>query len=116
MDLVLSAAKHDGVPVLSLTGEVDLATLPRLRDGFVRLAADHPGTTALVDLDGVAAIDDAGLGALVGGLRRMVATGGDLEVVCSSARLLEVLRSTRLDRVFTIHPSIAAALGSRSRG
>ncbi len=116
MDLVVRAEDHGGVPVLGLTGEVDLSTLPRLRDAFVRLATEHPGATALVDLDGVASIDDAGLGALVGGLRRMIANGGDLELVCTSDRLLDVLRETRLDRVFVIHASLASAVGPRRHG
>jgi anti-sigma B factor antagonist len=116
MDLVLRAFEHDGVPVLTLGGEMDLATLPRLRMHLSRLAADHPGTTVLVDLDGVTAIDDTGLGALVGGLSRAVATGGDLQLVCSSERLLEQLRTCRLDRVFEIHATLADALGRSSDG
>jgi anti-sigma B factor antagonist len=109
MDLVLRQLDDGPVPVLSVAGEVDMATAPRLRDAFVQLAADHPGVTAVVDLDGVALLDSVGLGVLVGGLRRMRTTGGDLSLVCSSPRLVDLLRSCRLDRVFAIHPTVAAA-------
>jgi anti-sigma B factor antagonist len=111
MDLVVREYDHGGVPVLSLAGEVDLATVPRLRDRLVRAAAEHPATTVLVDLDGVTLIDSAGLGILVGGLRRMRATGGGLALVCSSPRLTEVLTAVGLDRVFDIHPTVAGGAG-----
>jgi anti-sigma B factor antagonist len=112
MDLVLRASEPRGVPVLSLEGEVDLGSLPKLRDRFVRLAAEHPGQIVVVDLDGVGVLDDAGLGALVGGLGRLRATGGDVCLVCTVPRLLELLALTRLDRVFSVHPSVAAAVGA----
>jgi anti-sigma B factor antagonist len=109
MDLVIREHDHGGVPVLSLSGEVDLATVPRLRDRLVKAALDHPGTTVIVDLDGVTLLDSAGLGVLVGGLRRMRATGGNLEVVCTSDRLLEVFAATGLDAVVRVHASLSDA-------
>jgi anti-sigma B factor antagonist len=116
MDLVLRPLDLGGVPVLSVGGEVDMATAPRLRDALVQLAAEHPGCVAVLDLDGVAFIDSVGLGVLVGGLRRMRTAGGDLTLVCSTPRLTEVLMLCRLDRVFEIHPNVAAASGAIHRG
>ena len=97
MDLVLRHLDHGGVPVLSLAGEVDLATVPRLRDALVQAGHDHPGQRVVVDLDGVAFLDSTGLGVLVGGLRRIGAAGGDLLLVCSTPRLLDLLTQCRLD-------------------
>jgi anti-sigma B factor antagonist len=116
MDLVVRQLDSGGVPGLSVAGEVDMATAPRLRDALVQLAADHPGATAVVDLDGVSFLDSLGLGVLVGGLRRMGTTGGDLTLVCTNRRLLELLKLCRLDRVFEIHASVAAAAGVIHRG
>jgi anti-sigma B factor antagonist len=116
MDLVLRETDHDGVPVLSLSGEVDLATVPRLRDRLVQAAADHPGVTLIVDLDGVSLLDSAGLGVLVGGLRRMRSAGGDLALVCSSPTIAEIVTVTGLDRVFTIHARLVDAVGMVGRG
>ena len=116
MDLVVRQLDTDGVPGLSVVGEVDMATAPRLRDALVQLAADHPGATAVIDLDGVSLLDSLGLGVLVGGLRRMRTTGGDLALVCTSAPLLDLLALCRLDRVFEIHASVAEAAGVIHRG
>ena len=115
MDLVVR--QLDGrVPGLSVAGEVDMATAPRLRDALVQFAAEHPGATAVIDLDGVSFLDSLGLGVLVGGLRRMRTTGGDLALVCTSPRLLDLLALCRLDRVFEIHASVAEATGVINRG
>jgi anti-sigma B factor antagonist len=109
MDLVLRDHLEGQVPVLSIAGELDLATAPRLRDRLVRLAAEFGGTRLVVDLDGASLVDSIGLGALVGGMRRMRARGGDLVLVCTSQRLVDLLALTRLDRAFDVYPSIAAA-------
>jgi anti-sigma B factor antagonist len=100
-----------GLVVVAIAGELDLATMPRLRDRLVRVISEHPGMMVVIDLDGLSAIDDAGLGVLVGALRRARVHGGDIELVCSSAELLELFALTRLDRAFVIHPDLAAARG-----
>lgn len=112
MDIVIDAGEHDGIPVLGLRGELDLSTVPRARDRFVRAIAQHPGATVVIDLDGVAHLDDAGLGLLVASLGRVRAHGGDLVLVCSPGRLLDDLHRCRLDRVFEIHATVTAALAS----
>ena len=46
VDLRLSPDVVDGLPVLALSGTVDLATVPVLQDGLVSLLADHPDLLA----------------------------------------------------------------------
>ena len=116
MDLVVRQFDRGGVPGLSVAGEVDMATAPRLRDALVQLAAEHPAATAVIDLDGVSFLDSLGLGVLVGGLLRMRTAGGDLALVCTSPPLLDLLALCRLDRVFEIHASVAEAAGVIHRG
>ena len=116
MDLIVRHLESAGVPVVSVTGEVDLATVPRLRDALAVAAIDHPGQRVAVDLDGVTMLDSAGLGVPVGALRRMTASGGDLVVVCSTRRLLDLLAQCRLDRVFEIRASLADVTGGMRRG
>src|SRR5215217_6672351 len=103
MDLQLHEHDVDGVVVLSLQGEVDLATLPQLRDGLLRASGRRPGGTLVVDLDAVGALDDSGLGVLAGTAGRLRLRGGDLVLVCSNARLRTLMATTRLDRAFDVH-------------
>lgn len=110
MDLRVSEETVEGVTVLGLVGEVDLATLPQLHGRLLRSIGQQPGGVVVVDLDGVLAIDDSGLGALVGAAGRLRARGGDLLLVCSEGRVLELMRRTRLDRALDVHPTRAAAV------
>jgi anti-sigma B factor antagonist len=84
--------------VISLSGEVDLATIPLLHDNLVRALAHHPGRRLVVDLDGVTFLDDSGLGVLLGAAGSARQAGGDLTVVCNSDRLRERLDLTGFSR------------------
>jgi anti-sigma B factor antagonist len=116
MDLVVRQEDHGGLPVLSLAGELDLTTVPQARDALMRVSVMHAGQTVVVDLDGLSFLDSMGLGVLVGGLRRVRASGGDLVLVCSTPRVLDILTLIRLDRVFEIFPTVAAVTGASRRG
>lgn len=106
MELACRATELAGRPLLHVQGEVDLATLPAFRDHLTRLVAGHPGATVFVDLDGTTALDDAGIGMLLGAAGRARLGGGDLEVVCTDSRLLERFSVTGLDRAVTVRAAV----------
>ncbi|MEI8239689.1 MAG: STAS domain-containing protein [Actinomycetota bacterium] len=107
MELVARLVMLDGQPVLHVSGEIDLATLPVFRDHLLRAVVEQPGATLVVDLDGVTALDDSGLGILLGAAARARETGGEVVVVCSHARLRERFALTRLDRAITVRSGLA---------
>jgi anti-sigma B factor antagonist len=111
VELSLTTSEIGEVAVLSLAGEVDLATVPKLRDALDRVLRQHPGRTIAVDLDGLVALDDLGLGVLLGAAGRVRDRGGDLVVVCTDERILRRAASTGLDRALRIVPSVAASAG-----
>jgi anti-sigma B factor antagonist len=102
VDLQGSVDVVGGVPVLSLIGSVDLATVAELRDLLLRFTADHPGERVAVDLDGVDSLDDVGLGVLLGAAGRTRQNGGDLAVVCADGQLRERFTVTGLDRAIGV--------------
>ena len=61
-----------------------------------------------VDLDAVEALDDTGLGVLLGAAGRARANGGDVVVICTNSSLLTRFAQTGLDRAITIGPNVAA--------
>lgn len=93
--------------VLVVSGEVDLATVPSLRNHLARALGGCRGTTLVVDLDAVTAIDDTGLGALLGAAGRARENAGDLVVVCTEPTLRRRLEVTRLDRAIDVRDRIA---------
>jgi len=63
----------------------------------------------VVDMEKVEFLDSTALGVLVGGLKRVRAHEGSMELVCTSERLLKIFRITGLTKVFAIHDSVAGA-------
>src|ERR1700747_1978530 len=92
--------------VLAVKGEVDVYTAPRLREKLVELVSQGKHSI-IVDLEGVDFLDSTGLGVLVGGLKRLRSNDGDLELVCTQARILKVFEITGLTSVFRIADTVA---------
>jgi anti-anti-sigma factor len=96
-----------GAIVVALDGSVDLAAVGILHGDLTRVVRHHPGDSLIVDLDGIEALDDAGLGVLLGAAAAARESGGDLEVVCTRASLRERLERTRFDRAVAVRATIA---------
>ena len=102
MDLVCRTAIIGDIATLQLLGEIDLASIPVLRDAAVRLVADAVGRTVAIDLDGVTVIDDTGLGVLLGAAARAREAGGDLILICTSERLRRRFDLSGLSRAIEV--------------
>lgn len=109
MDLTLATHEAGAATVLEVGGEVDVYTAPRMREQIVDLVTEGR-YHLIVDMEGVEFLDSTGLGVLVGGLKRVRAHDGSLQVVCSHERILKIFRITGLTKVFDIHPSVPEAL------
>lgn len=108
------AGRGDGRAVLRIAGEVDVCTAPQIREQIQDLAAK--GIVHLIaDLTGVEFIDSSGLGALIGGLRRVREDDGSLVLVISSRRILRLFQLTGLTKAFAIYETEADALSAGPR-
>lgn len=94
--------------VLRCVGEIDIATVPELRDRITRLQVDGP-PRLVVDLTGVTFIDSLGLGALIGAHKRARVLQGSLIVIPSPAAN-RVFTATALDRVFDLCETLDEAI------
>ena len=111
MDLTLETRDVDGRTIVSVGGEIDVYTAPKLRDKITELVGG--GTYNLViDMAGVEFLDSTGLGVLVGGLKKVRAHDGSLDLVCTQERLLKIFRITGLAKVFVIHDTVGLAPGA----
>src|SRR5829696_7313599 len=109
VDLSLETRQVDNRTVVTVGGEIDVYTAPKLRDKITDLVnAGHH--SLVIDMEKVEFLDSTGLGVLVGGLKKVRAQEGSMELICSQDRLLKIFRITGLAKVFTIHDSEAAAL------
>ncbi|MCP2340356.1 MULTISPECIES: STAS domain-containing protein [Actinomadura] len=109
MDLkVNDYTTDDGLTVITVEGEIDVYTAPKLREKLIDLV-NKGKFHLLVDMEKVEFLDSTGLGVLVGGLKRVRAHDGSLELVCTQERILKIFRITGLTKVFGIHKTIAEA-------
>jgi anti-sigma B factor antagonist len=98
-----------GWTVVSLYGELDVATAPELREQVIELVND--GRSQLVlDLDGIDFLDSTGLGTVIGALKRARTHGGDLRLVCTETRITRLFEITGLDKAVPLLPTLDAAV------
>ncbi|HEY7627325.1 MAG TPA: anti-sigma factor antagonist [Ilumatobacteraceae bacterium] len=102
MDLSTTAEVIGDAVVVALRGEVDLSTVPVLQDALTRAIARQPQRPVVVDLDGVTALDDVGLGVLLGAAGAARRVGSDLTVVSTNTRLRERLDRTGFSRAIDV--------------
>lgn len=95
--------------VLHVTGEVDVYTAPMLREQIAELAAKG-AVHLIVDLGRVEFLDSSGLGALIGGLKRLREHGGSLTPVISRPSILRIFEITGLTRALAPQPSVPDAI------
>jgi anti-sigma B factor antagonist len=109
MEVRTEVSEVGGWTVVSIYGELDVATAPSLRERLIGLVGD--GSTKLVlDLEGVDFLDSTGLGVIVSALKRARTNGGDLRLVCTQARIRRLFEITGLDKAVPLLPSLDAAV------
>ena len=112
MDLKLSHYSKDGIEVVNVEGEIDIYTAPRLRELLIDLASKG-SYQLIVNLDKVGFLDSTGLGVLVGGVKRVRAHDGSLDLVCTQQRILKIFRITGLTKVFGIYETVDQAIAAK---
>jgi anti-sigma B factor antagonist len=91
---------------LQPVGELDAYTVPPFRDALAALAG---APRLLINLSEVPFMDSAGLGALIGGIRRVREAGGEVTVACGRPALTRLLHTTGFDRIVVVADTPAAA-------
>jgi anti-sigma B factor antagonist len=96
--------------VVSLRGELDVATVPQFRQALAAVTDDASVNCVCVDLIEVTFIDSTGLMTLLNALRRMVRRDGRLVIACNNPTVLRLFEATRTDATFEISPTLEQAL------
>ena len=99
--------REPGYVLLIVAGEIDIATVPVLRERLSALAA--AGDAVVADLDQVSFIDAAGLGVLARAAGQAAAQGTSLRVVCARRQTRRLFRLTGLDRTVGLARTLTEA-------
>lgn len=106
--LTLSVRSQNGHTIAAISGDLDIACVPALREQLLSLLGPHT-TRIVVDLSGVTFCDASGLAVLIGAGRRAWLLGGVLRLAAPTPPVATVLRLTGLDLQFEIFATVPAA-------
>jgi anti-sigma B factor antagonist len=99
----------DDTSLLSVEGDLDLASAPSLKWALADLQ-EADSRHVVVDLAKVSFIDSTALGVLVGA-QRGLDPGVKLAIACAEENVLRIFELTGLDGMFEIVPTLQDALG-----
>jgi len=97
--------------LIRVAGEIDVYSAPQLREAILSLIGTGV-SHVIADLRGVDFLDSTGLGAIVGGHKRLRTNDGSLVLAASPDRIVRLFRITGLDRAFSLYPSVPEAIAS----
>jgi anti-sigma B factor antagonist len=97
-------SERDGWTVVQVTGDVDLATLPVLRQALDRAT----GAAVALDLSGVDLFDPLAFGVVLSGALRATRQGARFAVICPEGRPRQLFAETRLDEILEIGADVAS--------
>jgi anti-sigma B factor antagonist len=107
---LVDEAVDDTTHVVSLRGEIDALTAPRLGSRLFGLA-DEGKRGVVVDLSEVTFMDSTGIGVLLNALRHFTLRHGTLVLVCPTERVLRPFQITGLTEIISVYDSREKALG-----
>jgi anti-sigma B factor antagonist len=111
VELRVSSRSQGDRTVMSVSGEIDLYTAPRLHGELVTALAGGGPVRLVVDMSGVEFCDSTGMNVLLAAHRRAREHGGDLELARPRPAIMKILQVTGLETVFTVVDDPATVTG-----
>ena len=107
---IKTTRSEDGIRVdLVPIGELDAYSVAQFREAFARLAEEK---FCIVNLSGVQFMDSAGLGALIGGIRRIREAEGQVVIFSNREAITKLLHTTGFDRIVPVKNSYSDAISA----
>ena len=102
---------EENIPIVSITGDIDLETSPQLRD-YLKPKSTKKTPLLLLDFSGVNYIDSSGLATLIEYFQSVQNFHGKLALASLSPRVKNVFEIVRLEQIFSLHPDVPSALAA----
>ncbi|MFV9635130.1 STAS domain-containing protein [Mycobacterium neumannii] len=112
--ITTSISHEDGIAVLTVGGDVDLATVPAFQAAITEALTQEP-SALVVDLLAVDFLASAGLQALVA-THETVSKSARFAVVADGPATSRPIQLTGLDQVFSLYSTLAEALAALKSG
>ena len=102
VDFAAEVETLDDCVVVSVLGELDMASTPEFETTLLSVTPDLP---VVIDLAGCTFLDSAGIGAIAGAVRR----SPRVSIVATNPAIVRVLKITALDTMVKVHTTRADA-------
>lgn len=109
-----TAKERENVVILTLEGEMVGGPDATLLTEKLRDLINSNKNKIVVDLNQVNYMNSSGLGILIAGLTTVRNSGGDLKLLHLAKRLVDLIKITKMDRVFAIFDDEDKAIDSFS--
>ena len=101
VELKVTTRSQGDHTVISVAGEIDLYTAPRLQSELMAALNENPARL-IVDMSGVGFCDSTGINVLLAAHRHARERGGELQLAGPGSATRKVLQVTGLESVFTV--------------
>jgi anti-sigma B factor antagonist len=115
LPLAVERIRADGYELPAVTGEIDIATSPRLIAALNEAGTDS-SDSVVVDLAGVEFMDSTGLALLVRAHPRLRGRGRGFAVVCPDGPVRRIFELTDMVETLHVRPTREAALSAAGDG
>ncbi len=103
----LAFSRTRGNVVVQVNGSLDVNNAPELDDRLADVIDGQGNHQLVLDISGMTHVDSAGLSVLVGALKRLRRSGGELVLSGATGEVALTLESAGLDKVFFMTPGWA---------
>ncbi len=115
MRIETSLRHLDGIPVLDVTGEIDIYTTPQFKEA-VSAAIDENKPAIIINMTQVTYMDSSGFGTLLSATKRLRPLDGALYLTGCNESIQRMLQITRLNTIFGVYGTEDEALAAAKAG
>ncbi len=108
----IAARSSDGLIILDITGDIDLAHSPQMRKLLMSEIKEKGTPKVFLNFTHVRYIDSSGIASLVEGLKASRDKGSRLILYALNKNVYEVMQLSRLQKIFEIYETEEQALTS----
>jgi anti-sigma B factor antagonist len=116
VELKVSSQSQDDQAIVTVSGEIDLHTAPRLQGELTAVLDGRHPVRVVVDMSGVEFCDSTGIDVLLAAMKRARERGGVLNLAGPRPAVRKILQVTGLDSVFTVVDTTAATGDAAATG
>jgi anti-sigma B factor antagonist len=100
-----------GTRVITIVGELDIATSPKVRELLSEAAKDED-RPLVIDLTGCDFVDSTGLATLLHGAKPAQNGESNVALVCTGGEVRKLLELTAIDRTIPVYETLDSAIES----